>query len=311
MHHSELTIRPITGPEELDLFNTLPYVINHELADDLDQGRRRPGWMWIALRGERLLARVAWWAHREGEPPAMLDIFDLADDLSSAERRDLGVQLVETAMAAVEAKDAEYSRFLPPTWHDDEQIRQGVEDRMAVLGEFGGRLLVERLRLHWAPGTPIAGPSERLTFRPVRDRDELVTLMTVVLEGTLDAHSLVELTEMTPEQSASAQYDNELATFRTPHDWWRVGVSPDGEPVGFVIPARNSYNPIIAYVGVLPAHRGHGYIDDLLAEGTRILAAQNVPHIRASTDIGNVPMARAFDRAGYAVFEREINMTWS
>lgn len=71
------------------------------------------------------------------------------------------------------------------------------------------------------------------------------------------------------------------------------------------------YNPVIAYIGVLPAHRGNGHIDDLLAEGTRILARQDVPRIRASTDVGNVPMARAFQRAGYVDFQREINMTWS
>jgi RimJ/RimL family protein N-acetyltransferase len=60
---------------------------------------------------------------------------------------------------------------------------------------------------------------------------------------------------------------------------------------------RNSYHPIIAYIGVLPAHRGTGYIDDLLAEGTRILAAHDVPRIRAAIDLDNVPMARAFQRA--------------
>ena len=90
-----------------------------------------------------------------------------------------------------------------------------------------------------------------------------------------------------------------------PQEWWRIALRPDGDPVGFVIPARNSYQPIIGYIGVLPAHRGNGYIDDLLAEGTRILAAHDVPRIRAATDLGNVPMARAFQRAGYVNFERK------
>jgi len=36
---------------KLGRFCQLPYVLNHELADDLDQGRRRPEWMWMALRG--------------------------------------------------------------------------------------------------------------------------------------------------------------------------------------------------------------------------------------------------------------------
>jgi RimJ/RimL family protein N-acetyltransferase len=105
-------------------------------------------------------------------------------------------------------------------------------------------------------------------------------------------------------------YESELALYKSPRDWWRVATRPGGEPVGFVVPARNAYNPIIAYIAVLPAHRGNGYIDDILAEGTRVLAEQDVPRIRASTDLGNVPMANAFRRAGYSDFKREINMTW-
>ena len=101
-----------------------------------------------------------------------------------------------------------------------------------------------------------------------------------------------------------------MAQYRSPQEWWRVATLPDGEPVGFVTPARNAYNPIIGYIAVLPEHRGNGYIDELLAEGTRILAAEDVPRIRASTDVGNVPMAAAFARAGYVTFERSVNWTW-
>jgi len=59
-----------------------------------------------------------------------------------------------------------------------------------------------------------------------------------------------------------------------------------------------------------PVHRGHGYIDAILTAGTRILAAQDVPRIRATTDLGNVPMAAAFARAGWVNFENSINMIW-
>lgn len=61
----------------------------------------------------------------------------------------------------------------------------------------------------------------------------------------------------------------------------------------------------------MPAHRGHGYVDEILAEGTRVLAALDVPRIRAATDLGNVPMAEAFARAGWVDFQRQITMTWS
>ena len=138
----------------------------------------------------------------------------------------------------------------------------------------------------------------------------MVALMTRVLDGTLDAHSLDDLDHMAPAEAAATQYDRELAEYRSPQAWWRVATLPDGEPVGFVTPARNDYNPIIGYIAVLPEHRGNGYIDELLTEGTRILAAENVPRIRASTDVGNVPMAAAFARAGYVTFERSVNWTW-
>jgi len=52
---------------------------------------------------------------------------------------------------------------------------------------------------------------------------------------------------------------------------------------------------------VVPEHRGLGYVDDLLGECTRVLAVeQDAEQIVANTDVGNVPMAAAFTRAGYA-----------
>lgn len=307
MQQPDLTVRPLTGREELDLFRSIPYVLNRELDGDLDAGRRRVDWLWVALRGDRLVGRVGWWTRSADSPPLVLDIFDTSDV-------DDGAALVRTAMAAVVPEGAtppDYIRFLPPDWHDDPEIVRAVDDRRSVLERLGARPLVERLRLQWDAGGMVPPPSDRLQFRPVADREELVGLMTQVLEGTLDAHSRSELTRMTPAEQANFQYDDELAGYTTPREWWRVATLPDGTPVGFVIPARNAYNAIIAYIGVLPAFRGRGYIDDVLGEGTRILAAQGVPRIRAATDVGNVPMARSFARAGYATFERQLDMTWS
>ncbi|MCX0246861.1 GNAT family N-acetyltransferase [Streptomyces drozdowiczii] len=310
----DLTIRPLTGPEELELFLELPYVLDHELADDLDTGRRRPEWMWVALRGDRVVARIAWWS-RDGAAPLLLDFFDLDDTLPPAEREEAGLRLVETATAAVVPAGAprpEYGRFVPPDWRADPAVREAVEARIRVMERTGARMLVERLRLEWRAGTPVPAASGRLRFRAVEGREDLLALMMPVMEGTLDAHGQADLASgLTPRLAAEKHYDEELAGYATPREWWRIAELPDGEPVGFVIPARNSYNPIIAYIGVLPAHRGHGYIDDILAEGTRILAAQDgVERIRAATDLGNVPMAKAFARLGYVNFERAFDMVW-
>ena len=236
-----------------------------------------------------------------------MDIFDIDEDVND------GVRLLDAALAAVVPSGAtppDYGRFLPADWRDRAPLRKAVEDRMSALQRVGARLFVERLRLEWRAGTTIPEPSGRLDFRPVRGPDELIELMTIVLEDTLDAHGRDDLTRMSPRQAAQAQYDSELNRFASPREWWQVACLPDGDPVGFVVPAHNGYNPIIAYLGVVPAHRGHGYAEDLVAAGTRLLAAQDVPRIRAATDVGNTPMATAFARAGYVAFERQIDMTW-
>jgi hypothetical protein len=134
--------------------------------------------------------------------------------------------------------------------------------------------------------------------------------MTLTMDSTLDAHSKQDLALMSARQGAVRHFEEELASYGSPRQWWQIATLPDGEPAGFVIPARNNYHAIIAYLGVLPTQRGNGYINEILAEGTRILAAQDVPRIRASTDLGNVPMAEAFTRAGWVNFQRSISMTW-
>lgn len=308
----DLTLRPITGRAELDLFTRLPYVLNDELADDLAEGRRLPEWMWVALRGDRLVARLSWWRRTGGDAPFLLDVFDLDDTNEDHDRVSTGVRLLQAAMAAVvpTGPRPEYCRDIPPDWRDDPTTRRVVEDRMAALERIGASLFVERLRFEWRPGTPLPEPTGRLKFRPINDTEEILTLMTDVLPGTLDAHSADDVTRMSPRDAATRHYEDELAHYRSPQDWWRVATLPNGEPVGFVTPARNDYNPIIGYIAVLPQHRGKGYINEILAEGTRILSEQDVPRIRAATDLGNTPMANAFHRAGYVNFERTINMTW-
>jgi RimJ/RimL family protein N-acetyltransferase len=306
-----LTIRPITGPGELGLFCRLPYVLNEELADDLESGRRKPGWMWVALHGAHVVARAAWWTGHAGAGPEVLDVFDIA---KHPEGVGIGARLLRTSLAEIipaGSRAPEYSRFVPPDWRDHIASRRAVQEPMAAIEQTGGRFFVERLRLEWRPGTPIREATGRLAFRPVEEHTQLVTLMAAILGGTLDAHGRADLATMSPEEAAVRQYEDELMSYESPRDWWRIAERPGGVPVGFVIPAHNGYNPIIAYIGVVPAHRGNGYVHEILAEGTRILAGQDVPRIRASTDLGNAPMAEAFRRAGWVNFGRTINMTWS
>ncbi|WP_018349451.1 GNAT family N-acetyltransferase [Longispora albida] len=298
-------IRQLTSPAEIDLFLQLPYVLNHELADDLEVGRRRPEWMWIAERAGKVVGRIGFWSAPGAAEPAMLDIFDV-----DPAHRDLTGELLAAALPAGDLRP-DYVRFVSPGWREDPDEYATVSALMSALERTGARLLVERLRLTFSSLTEVPPESGRLSYRVAGGREELIPLMEEVLEGTLDAYSTMDMQVMTPRETAESHFDQEFARYASPREWWEVATLPSGEPVGFVIPARNPYNHIIAYIAVLPAHRGQGYVADLLARGTRTLVEAGAPRVRAATDLGNVPMAQAFERAGYSVFERALTMTWS
>ena len=53
---------------------------------------------------------------------------------------------------------------------------------------------------------------------------------------------------------AARDYEDELARYRSPRDWWRIAALPDGEPAGFAAPALNDCNHVFGYLAVLPEH---------------------------------------------------------
>ncbi len=95
LHQHDLILRPITGPDELDLFNRLPYVLNDELGSDLAAGRRQPQWLWLALRDDHVVARAGWWSRAGDEQPQLMDIFDVVSDT------DDGARLLRSALPTI------------------------------------------------------------------------------------------------------------------------------------------------------------------------------------------------------------------
>ncbi len=84
-------------------------------------------------------------------------------------------------------------------------------------------------------------------------------------------------------------------------DWWRVAGIGD-EPIGFAMPSCYEGGHVVAYLGVVPEQRGHGYVHDLLAEITHILSDEGAERIMADVDLANTPMVAALDRAAYRSF---------
>jgi RimJ/RimL family protein N-acetyltransferase len=283
-------------------------------ATRISSGEYRPERTWIAQEDAASppLAVAVWWAHPDQLRPAALDALFVADSIGSpAARTAIASGLLDAAHLAFRAegrpKPPEYHIFLPSDWRDWPAVLASLAWRLDAARRSGLGASLERLRYEWTPSAGLPDPPSRLLFRPEPDDDVFIDLFRRVLNGTLDQTSKRE-TELI---GAQAQARKDVAFYRDQmhgdRAWWRVACTPAGELAGFGIPSRNTEHPVVGYLGVLPEHRGHGYVDEILAEVTRTLTVQaRASTIHADTDLGNQPMAASFERAGYRNFGRRL-----
>jgi RimJ/RimL family protein N-acetyltransferase len=300
---TDLVIRPLTAGEEL-LFDSLagPALVGREAfgdryADGAARGEYRPEWTWVALRGETVVARAAWWAGPRDDTPRALDWLDFTDP-------DAAVQLLRTAPLRTE-----YSLPLPAGWRDSPAVSQAARARIAVAEAAGMTLLVERYDYRWTPECGLPARPGRLEFRPEPDDAAILDVLRRVHQGSLDAHARRAVAASGLD--AAAREDLELLLWMpSPREWWRLACTPGGDLVGLTVPCRNHYDPVVGYVAVLPEYRGHGYAYDLLAEATHLLVSEGADRIVASTDVTNTPMAASFAKAGYPVTQHRIDLSY-
>ncbi|WP_049563374.1 GNAT family N-acetyltransferase [Nonomuraea sp. SBT364] len=263
----------------------------------LADGHYRYDRIWVAERDGEILARAVWWGFPTGGPEALDCVWVHP---SVPDRVALAGELLSRAHEAFGAKPA-YHVFVPAGWRDYPAVTAALGWRWEAGGRAGLTDELERLRYAWKPGVPVPGPSGRLEFREEPDDEAFAEAFRLVVEGSLDHHTRQSL--LVKDAAAVAREDLD-AYLQMPGErsWWRLAYTPDGELAGFALPSANQAGPVVGYLGVLPAHRGHGYAADLLAEITRSHAARGAGRIAADTDAGNVPMARTFERAGYELF---------
>ncbi|GAA3556014.1 GNAT family N-acetyltransferase [Amycolatopsis ultiminotia] len=291
---TDLVIRPLGAGEE-HLFTEFPGTDRVGRALLGGPPELRPEWTWVALRAGVVVARAAWWAGPGQDTPASLDWFDFTDF-------DAAVALLRTAPWRVE-----YPLFAPPGWREDPAVAREVRSHLQVAEAAGMELLVERYRYAWTPESGLPPRPGRLEFRPEPADARILEVFGQVHRGSLDAH--VRRTVDEHGLDAAAQEDLDiLRSLPSPRDWWRLAYTHEGALVGLTVPARNATAPIVAYVGVVPEQRGHGYAYDLLVEATHEHAERGAGLIVAATDVTNVPMAAAFAKAGYPIAQHRIDL---
>ncbi|HEY4019790.1 MAG TPA: GNAT family N-acetyltransferase [Pseudonocardiaceae bacterium] len=294
---TELVIRALATGEE-QLFNTLadPGLVGRAAdGETYAEQDYRPEWSWIALREGTVVARAAWWGGPEDTEPVALDWFDFTDF-------DAAVHLLRTAPL-----HTEYVLRLPPDFAQRPDVKAEATRRVEAARAAGLVPLVNRFRYRWTPESGLPDRSGRLVFRPEPDDSVILAALRDIAHDSLDAHMVRTIAEHGID--AAAKEDLEILQWLPgPREWWRLAYTEAGELVGFVAPSRNYADPIIAFVGVVPAQRGHGYAYDLLVEGTHLLVEQGVDRIVASTDVTNKPMAAHFAKVGYPVKWEVVNL---
>jgi GNAT superfamily N-acetyltransferase len=167
--------------------------------------------------------------------------------------------------------------------------------------------MYEKVEYIWDPPRPSADRSD-LTFTSVHTGEQRAVFeqaVYAVLDGSLDRADQAAL-RAGDRKAHAERLSRPDGGFRYETHWWSLAYDPDGNIVGIVQPvvfvsADRDGHPegTIHYVGVLPAFRGRGYISDLLAKGTNVLAHLGVWRIYADSDVRNAPMRQAFLRLGY------------
>ncbi|MFF3918142.1 GNAT family N-acetyltransferase [Streptomyces sp. NPDC001852] len=277
------------------LFDTMPDPL--AFRDKHRNTRFRPEWQRIAVRDGRTVARAAWWGRPEDTEPLLINWFDVAEGEEEA-----GAELLRTAPWQTDELELD----LPAGRRTDPRLRTAVDLRAAAARAAGYMPLVERFLYRWTPDRGLPERPGRLVFAAEPDDAVFHGLLRRIHSVTLDAHARRALEQGGPDRAAQQELDV-FHWFPSPRDWWQIARTPEGEPVGIHIPARNPSGPCVGFIGVVPEQRGRGYAYDLLAECTHFLAARDADFIAAATDQTNFPMAAHFTRAGYPVVRERIN----
>ncbi|MCG5444117.1 GNAT family N-acetyltransferase [Micromonospora sp. NIE79] len=304
-----ISYRP-TAPADVDRVTSwivtepVGWIPADRYLSDLAEGMYRPEWTWIAERDGQVVGRALWWGPKGSPHPVALDCLDV--DPAVDDRAAVAGELIGAALAGFPAS-VQYAIKVTGGWRDDPATSAAVEWRRAAAHAAGLTREVERLQFEWAPADGVPSVAGRLRFAEASDEDFLAAFRRIA-EGSLDAQTRANLTAKGVDATAREEMDFYL---RAPgkREWWRIAYTRQGEVAGMAIPSATPYSVNVGYLGVVPEFRGRGYVDEVLAEITRLHAANGEARITATTDMANAPMAAAFARARYRNTEIRINLS--
>jgi ribosomal protein S18 acetylase RimI-like enzyme len=208
---------------------------------------------------------------------------------------DVGRRLIVDHLAALPPSVIALDAYANP------EYMVGSDVRGAIFEAAGLPLFQEKEGFLWTPdSSPEPDGDPRLMFRTITDAgsDLYASTMSRCTERTLDRQDryyagLVGRDGWGPEMLAFLT-DEDAAT-------WLLAYDDGGEVVGYVAlgafdePGRGT----IMHIGVVPEHRGRGYVGELLRECNAAALRRGFDRLLSDVDVENAPMQAAMERAGH------------
>jgi ribosomal protein S18 acetylase RimI-like enzyme len=272
----------------------------------------RPEWCFVAEQAGKAVARIALWSLPEHDTPLDFVLFNAPWDENHNAHDDVATQLlayVEQFFVATGAKAMGHCQDTPPRepqWQTNEVARQQCLERA------GFHIARHTMRYRLQDASIALALSNRLNLIALTETDDrallpLVAQVAAASHDQLDREGCARLGARDHARELIA----DLREMRVDDGWWRIAHERNadgtsGAAIGFILPTASADMGTIGYAGVLPEHRGKGYVDVLIAHATQALQAAKFPRIVADTDLSNKPMAKAFERNGWICFGERL-----
>lgn len=297
-----MVIRPIRR-EELKTFANFSDCLEQNkhflayLTEMLALGYVRLEWCFVAEEAGKFIGRIVYWSLPSLEKPVIVDILEVP---WSENYLEVGTNLLKYSLAQLHFQSTDSIEYELDSPSSD---FTSLQKRIEVFEHFGFLLKRETIRFEWKDIQTQTVPSNRLNFRSLDKvgEDTFINAIAQVSSQTLDSSILHHQTRLGSQQEATERF-NLLKAFKYQPTWWQLAYTHEEILVGLIMPIENDGGATIGYIGVIPEHRGKGYVNDLLNQGTLTLKSNGAARIRSDADINNAPMIRAFQHARYKQF---------
>jgi RimJ/RimL family protein N-acetyltransferase len=276
-----------------------PHDYTDQIARLFDDGVSRPDWCFVIEHDRDRVGRVGF-----GVEPTMSDSAWLGT-LPRYELSAFGLNLpwtgeFETPGRSLFAAAADSLRGVPKILEirTNNEVHPHHAERRRLLRGLGFEVFVEKQGFTWADdGSAITVPG-RLTFRTIEEVgvDAFRVVMGQCGDGSLDRNDRYYW-----DGSGADNWAQQMTEYLADTDssMWLIGYSGE-EPVGYVAVASDEdWGSTIVHIGVVPGHRGSGYINDLIAAGTAAARDTGITSMLSDVDVVNLPMMAAMRRAGH------------